>query len=341
MTHQDDLGVYAPSLSDAFISPGDAIIAAAKAGFTKCLFPSAFSLSSTLNPRVLAELQQQATDVGVSLAVGAPSLHPHRLNHDRALVDAGSGDALSGLERVLEVSAGLGSTELLTIVGRIEDRFDPVTPWRDQLEATVRLIETIAPALTRAGVRLAIKTHEEITTDETVWIVERTGSDVASIAFDPVNVLTRMEHPVLAAQRVAAMTSMVLVDDAEVLISGSRLRRLLCPVGDGVIDWPAVVDIVATAATPPVDYWIELHRGQFDTFPTDRQWLAAQPELEVAEYAAAMSLAIASSRLMDRPTAELLEATQARPNSRLAITGDAMRSVLAKHEINDPRQLEQ
>lgn len=311
-------GVFASSLRDTRLDVTTSLELARASGCSACMFGSAFELSPKLDPGELADRHAQAADWGIALHVAFPALHPHRLGQDRDLLAAGDGDVLLGARRLLEASASLDGRDLTLIIGRIEDRFDPVVPWADQLAAAGALLERMAPMLRDTGLRFALKTHEEITSFEVVRLAETLGPDVAGIAFDPVNVLVNFEDPAAAAARVAGWTTQVMLEDAELDLAGGRARRLLCPLGDGVVDWAAIARGLEALAPAPPAYWIELHRGQFSVYPYDARWLAHHPDLGVAEYAATLRMVLDSTDRITPARRAGLEAAQARPTTRLA-----------------------
>jgi sugar phosphate isomerase/epimerase len=311
-------GVFASSLRDTRLDVTGALELARTHGCSACMFGSAFELSPKLDPAELADRRAQAADYGIALHVAFPQIHPHRFGQDRDVLAAGDGDVLLGARRLLEASATLDGRDLTVIIGRIEDRFDPVVPWADQLATAGALLDRMAPMLRDTGLRFALKTHEEITSFEVVRLAERLGPDVAGIAFDPVNVLVNLEDPAAAAARVAGWTTQVMLEDAELDLAGDRARRLLCPLGEGVVDWQAVAGSLAALAPAPPHYWIELHRGQFSVYPYDARWLAHHPDLDVAEYAATLRLMLDSTDRITPSRRAGLEATQARPATRLA-----------------------
>jgi sugar phosphate isomerase/epimerase len=310
------VGVFASSLRDVHTQPAEALDLARRNGFDAVMFSSAFALSPGLDHHELANWRDRGAHAGVELHVASVNLHPHRVGQDRLLLRAGDGDALRGLRRAIEASAVLGPPDMTAVVGRIEDRFDPLIPWPEQLSAASALLRRIAPVLRGAGMRLALKTHEEITTMEVLRLVEAAGTEAAAIAFDPVNALVTMEDPVSAATRIAAYATQVIVDDAELEASDGTARRLLCPVGQGVVDWSGAVT-ATRAAGRASRFWVELHRGQFAIRPYDQAWLAAHPDLEVHEYAAVMRLVAASTGRLTPQRRAGLAAAQARPTTRL------------------------
>ncbi|WP_432826254.1 sugar phosphate isomerase/epimerase family protein [Dactylosporangium sp. CA-092794] len=325
MTGTGRLGVFASSLADVRLDVDTAVSRAAGHGFTACLFGSVFDVSPTLDHGEIAARRDAAAAQGVEVAVGSVNLHPFRAGQDDRLLAAGDGDALAGLGRMVEAAALLPGRDLLVIIGRIEDRYDRLTPWPEQLDLAARLLRRLGPVLRDHGLRLALKTHEEITATEVARLIDAAGADVACASLDPVNLLVNLQDPVTAAGALLPAVGQVVLDDAVLALAGGVGTRLLCPVGEGVVDWPGVVAAVAAAAPT---YWVELHRGQFTVAPFDPGWHAHHPDLTLAEYTAVV-------RAMVRCTASLLPARlaalrahQARPTQRLAATTTAARSLL-------------
>jgi sugar phosphate isomerase/epimerase len=312
MTTGTGLGVYALSLADEDLDPGQALLLAHDAGLSAVMFPSAFSLSAGLDRAELADVRDRGATLGVEIVVGFPNLHPHRLDDSAALLQLGDGDALRGFVRLAEATAEFGVADVPVIIGLIEDRYATLVPWQRQLDAFVALTSVIRPVLANHGLRLALKTHEEISTFDVVRLIERCGEDLITVAFDPVNVLVNLEDATAAAHRVAPYTRHVYVDDAVFALSGHRVDRLLCPIGDGLVDWPTVVELVPPAQAR---YWVELHRGQFQIRPFDSEWMTNHPDITVAEYATTVQAMLPSQP--DQQTLRVLQASQARPTSRL------------------------
>ncbi|OON33474.1 MULTISPECIES: sugar phosphate isomerase/epimerase [unclassified Micromonospora] len=325
MTDADRLGVFAGSLADERLDADTAIARAAGHGFAACLFGSVFEVSPTLDPGEIAARRDAAAERGVEVAVGSVNLHPFRVGQDARLLAAGDGDVRAGLARMVETSALLPGRELLVIVGRIEDRYDRLTPWPDQLDLTARLLRRLAPVLRDHGLRLALKTHEEITGGEVARLVDAVGADVACASLDPVNLLVNLEDPVVAAGRLGAAVAQLILDDAVLVLDGDTATRLLCPVGEGQVDWPALID---TLRPHSPTRWVELHRGQFTAAPFDPGWHADHPDLPLSDYAEVLRQAVRCTAALDPARLAGLRAQQARPTHRLAATTTAARSLL-------------
>jgi sugar phosphate isomerase/epimerase len=251
----------------------------AEAGFDALMATSIFDLSAALDEAEILDVQAEARAAGVELAAGLGGFHP--LRHERCAVPvaAGGGDLLAGVARLAGLAARTGLGDLFFAVGMIADREDPDLPWARQLAAVEEGLVALAPRLRDAGTRLLIKTHEEITTHEILRLISAVGEDVLGVAHDPVNVVCRMEEPVAATRRLAPYIRQFHIDDAALRLDGDQVRRYLTRLGEGDLDWPAMLTLVPTAGR-----WIEIHRGQFAMACFDRAWMAWQPEVSVDEY---------------------------------------------------------
>jgi sugar phosphate isomerase/epimerase len=275
-------------------SPAEALAATAKLGLEACLFSHVLELSADLDRGELRAVREMAAELNLSLAAGVGWINPFHLDRSVQVTALGDGDFLAGLRRVVIAAADIGLTDTFFRISPISDRFDRSVPWREQLVATAALLRRFAPILRDCGSRLLLKTHEEITTFEIVTLVEDIGPDVIGVALDPVNVLVRIEDPVKAAKRVAPYVRQVQLDDAVVRFTEGGIRRVLYPLYQGLIDWPAILSLVSN-----VPRFIELHRGQFSMPVFDSRWLAAHPDLSLTEFATIMEIAVKAGKIPD------------------------------------------
>jgi 3-oxoisoapionate decarboxylase len=290
------IGVFNNSLPGYENLAPIAILDRAKAlGLDGVLFGNILSVVPDLDATTLGELRQAAEERGLILNVGVGTFNPARPERCKPLIDAGGGDMVKGLERVLRAMPTLGAKTVFFVVGMIEDRDDPVVPWSAQLQGVIGGIKALAPALHESGTRLLIKTHEEISSFEILRIIEAVGPELLGIAHDPVNVVCRLEDAVECTRRIAPHVAQVHIDDAYVTFDGDTMRRYLTMLGTGDIDWPALLALV-----PHATRWIEFHRGQFAMPVFDKAWVAAQSDATLQEYRQLLSDTVRNART-DRP----------------------------------------
>lgn len=260
-------------------TPTQTLDAAKALGLDAVMFGNILTISPTLDHTLLGQVASEAAERRLKLAAGIGSFNPSRPDRAKALVDAGYGDMTTGLGNALRAAKALGVPSLFFVVGMIEDRDDPDLPWQTQLDSVIAGLKAVAPVVRETGVKLLIKTHEEITTFEILRIIDAVGADVLGVAHDPVNVVCRIEDAVEATRRIAPHIAQVHVDNCYQTFDGDLMRRYLCPMTDGDLDWPAILKL-----SGDVMWWVEFHRGQFAMPIFDRAWVAAQSDITLDEY---------------------------------------------------------
>jgi 3-oxoisoapionate decarboxylase len=268
-------------------TPSEAIRAAKAHGLDALLFDNMLDVFPGLEPQTIERIAGEARAAGLQLATSIGFFNPANPTRCGALLAAGSGDINGGLLAAVDATRRLGGKTLFFMIGKIEDRDDGPISWQAQLDGVAAALLTLRPRLLESGVQLLLKTHEEMSTQEGVRIIERVGGDVLGISLDPVNLLCRIEDPVAAAGRAAGHIRQVHLDDAFVIFDGDKLRRYLAPIGQGEVEWAKLFELA-----PEATIWIEFHRGQFAMPVFDADWVAAQPDLVLDEYRGALAAAL-------------------------------------------------
>lgn len=271
------LSVVRGSLPTGSTSVADVLHEAARHAFGGVTFYSLFELSPSLDTGELGAHKALADSLGLRLGASLDWLNPARPDKVAPIAALGGGDLMSGLERLIAAAARIGIHEMYFSIGTLEDRDNG---WPEQLDALHRFLAGFLPVARAHGTRLLVKTHEEITSLETLELVERLDSDWLGVSFDPANVLVRIEDPVAAARRLAPHIRQLHLDDAILKPEGEGVRRYLCPLGDGIIDWPQL-----RALAPSATLLLELHRGQFAMPIHNPGWLARQTYLAPSDLA--------------------------------------------------------
>jgi sugar phosphate isomerase/epimerase len=335
------LGIYARSLPDAGAASATEVLDTVKRlGLDGCLFASPLDLSPTLDPGELLAVHDYADSLGLYLDLAVGQVNPYHFAARADVLKAGQGEFRAGLERLIQAAQAVGCDSLMLTIGALADRFSRSVPWADQLAATQSFLRSLAPFLRDWGFRLDLKTHEEITSTEVVRLVEAVGPDVLGIGLDPVNVLVRLEDPLAATRRVAPFTRRVYLDDAILPFIEGGLERKLRPLGDGILDWPAILAIVQAADTSPT-YTIELHKGQFSMPVFEPGWLAhADPDLPIAEFAEVLRLAALSERRLTEPGTAPRDAYQVEYFERFAPSLAYLRSEAFRQDGQDSQDEE-
>ncbi len=208
--------------------------------------------------------------------------------------DIGDGDYLKGATRMIEAMTEIGCTAIWGDTANNQgieswglfgvDRFRTDVSWQDQLDLTAKFISRMAPALRDHGARLALETHEEITSVEILRLIERVGEDVMGVTLDLANVVVRGEDPLSATKRLAPYVLKTHFRDVVLFFAPNGLERQIRACGDGFIDWRTVVATLHAAGCRP-NLTIENAGGpDKNMIPIfDPDWQVAQPDIEVGE----------------------------------------------------------
>jgi sugar phosphate isomerase/epimerase len=262
----------------------------------------AFSgLTSTWQDRMdgpaLADIRAFAAEHGLYLEWGGAQHIPRDMTSwartDLAAVNLGAA----------QQAAALGATIVRSCSGGLM-RWDASNPATDVLlRDTAEALRGQRTMLRDHGVCLAIETHFEFTSFELLRLFDMCGADPGDwlgICLDTMNVMTMIEHPVMAAERLLPWVVSTHVKDGGVLGTPEGLVTFPAPAGDGIVDLPAIIQRL-DALDRPVHLSVEDHGGSFLLPIHDEGFLERFPDMTGAEL---------------RAMFELAEATQSRPACR-------------------------
>lgn len=287
-------------------------------GMDGVFFRTVLDMTPTLDAALLAEIRVMADDLGLYLEAGLGKVNPYALPEAPEIRRLGEGDTLLGFRRMIEACAAVGITELWSGTAnrqpypgyRSYDRFRTDVTWEDQLEATGRFLRKLAPIALANGVHINLETHEEMTSFETVRLVEVGGPDAFGIVLDTGNGLHRGEDPVEVAKRVAPYVRQTHLKDAILVIDERGVTLQARPIGEGIVDFAAILPVLI-GAKPDIHLTMENRQPDGDaaaSYPAfkvakrpnvtgtlvqiyDPVWQAAHPDLTVGELASFTRLA--------------------------------------------------
>jgi sugar phosphate isomerase/epimerase len=253
---------------------------AAAASMEVVQFREPTALSPSLDVHRLTEIRTSAESFGLSVEMGVTYFE---LVGDRAA------DTVAAK---FDACLAAGFREISTHTGL--DRFDPAESMESQLDRLTRALEVAAPGFAEHGAHLNLETHEDLTSDEVVRVIDRLDPGIVGVTLDIANFAVNAEDPVQATRRVAQRVRQTHLEDFRLHLVPSGIRRVTCPPGHGAIDWTAIVGILAGLARPPT-LCLELHRGQFDAAVFDETWIECHPDLRVSELAGQLAAAVAET----------------------------------------------
>ena len=128
---------------------------------------------------------------------------------------------------------------------------------RAYIDALVEPFQHVMPLAEDYGIPVGIENHQDLCSWELLDLSERVGSPQLGVTMDVGNAFAVGEHPLDFAERILPILKHVHIKDYTVhpTPAGYRLKR--CPIGHGVVDWPAIIALF-DAGAPQVQGCIEL-----------------------------------------------------------------------------------
>jgi 3-oxoisoapionate decarboxylase len=164
------------------------------------------------------------------------------------------------LESAIKLGVQLGAGTVRTIVGGAKlggDRRLLAGRWQSFLQEALEGLREATAFAELAGVNLAVENHQDLASEELLWLCESIGSRRFGITLDTGNSLATAEEPVDFARRVAPYVKNVHLKDYQVYMSNEGYRLVRCPLGQGVVDFPELFGILSEAC-PHITMSIEL-----------------------------------------------------------------------------------
>lgn len=277
-------------------------------GLEGIFFSTVLDMSPDLDPGVLRDIRQRADELGLYLESGIGKINPYcsaEAPESRAI---GNGDIIAGYTRMIEACAAIDCRELWVSSGNFKpaypgrlavDRFRTDVTWEEQLLATQKVLQILAPVARAHGVHLNMETHDEITSFEILRLIEAVGEDCVGVVFDTANVLQRGEHPVMSARRLAPFVRQTHIKDAYVARAPGGLDFQTRECGGGIVDFAEILPILSEA-NPTLNLSLEICQSTDDKPRAanvrqciqidDPLWRAGHPDLTAEELDAYLAM---------------------------------------------------
>jgi 3-oxoisoapionate decarboxylase len=164
------------------------------------------------------------------------------------------------LSEALELAARMGVPTLRTIVMGAKfggDRRPLAGRWKSFLEDILHGLKEAIKVAERVDVNLAVENHQDLASEELLWLCKTIGSEKFGIILDTGNTLATAEEPIHFARRVAPYLKHVHLKDYKIYLSTEGLRLVRCPLGQGVVDFPRLFSIFSEAC-PDITMTVEI-----------------------------------------------------------------------------------
>jgi 3-oxoisoapionate decarboxylase len=144
----------------------------------------------------------------------------------------------------------LGARTMRTVVGGAKiggDRRSMAGRWQPFLEEALAALREATKVAEHYGISLAVENHQDLASEELLWLCESIGSPHFGITLDTGNPLATAEHPLDFFRSVAPYVKNVHLKDYWLYFFEEGYRLVRCPLGQGVIDFPTLFAILEDA----------------------------------------------------------------------------------------------
>lgn len=221
-------------------------------------------------PRITAQqliaLAVQAGLEGVEMPLtvleGADLPEIARLAEQRGLyiTVASGGYDPDKLQAAFETAARLGAKTVRTVVGGAHfggDRRPMTGRWQSFMQDVLEGLSKATSAAEREQINLALENHQDVASEELLWLCEQIGSPRFGITLDTGNPLATAEEPIEFARRIMPYLKHVHLKDYWIYLSEEGYRLVRCPIGQGAVDFPALLELFSQH-TPEMTMSIEV-----------------------------------------------------------------------------------
>ena len=180
---------------------------------------------------------------------------------------------------------------------------------KERLDLAARGLRELGPVLRDLGVTLALETQSVFTTFDLVRLFDMCGvrpGEYLGVCLDTMNVLTGLEDPAAAAERVLPWVVTTHIKDGAILLAEDGFVAFAAEAGTGAIDLEAITAKLGTLDRR-IHLTLEDHAGGVSVPAFAPDFWAAFPDLAAKELLALVHLSMRSQRLLDEGGLSILE----------------------------------
>lgn len=123
--------------------------------------------------------------------------------------------------------------------------------WPTYFDALIQRLRKVLPLAEELGLTLAVENHQDVTSADLIALYTESGENSAfGVTLDTGNPLAVAEDPTAFARRIAPLIRHVHLKDYTLHLAPNGYRLARCAAGTGVIDFPAILEIVHANGHP-------------------------------------------------------------------------------------------
>jgi sugar phosphate isomerase/epimerase len=163
------------------------------------------------------------------------------------------------LKEALRIGQQIGAIAIRTVVGGAKfggDRRHMAGSWQPYLQSILHSFQEVMKSADANGPYLTVENHQDLTSEELIWLCESIGNERFGITLDTGNPLATAEEPVDFFRRIAPFVKNVHLKEYAIYSSEDGYRLVRKPLGQGVIDFPELLKIM-NQSNPQVTMSVE------------------------------------------------------------------------------------
>jgi len=148
-------------------------------------------------------------------------------------------------------------------------------------------LRQVVPVCERYGIALTVENRGELTAGELLALVDLVGSDAMGVSLDTAASLLVLEDPMEAAGTLAPVLRSLHLRDCQLAARAEGFAVIGCALGEGVLDLPGILDLVAAQA-PEASVNIAAHSVKQFVPALEEDYLLRLPRTSASELGRAL-----------------------------------------------------
>ena len=250
----------------------------------------ALFLQDSLDPRVndpahWVEVKQWASEFGLHLQTGGSGFLPKTPEQWES--------NLTALRRNIARAKACGSPILRAVCAGFRHEL-PLPTTEANMELAIKVLRAIRTEVMDAGLKVAIEVHKDFQAWEHKQIIETAGKEFVGTYLDTGNPVFTVEDPMLTLETLAPYVLTFHLRDSVVYEHPDGIAVQWVPLGDGTIDFKAIVAKARQLLKPEVRIFIKPITGRPPVvIPVydDAWWARWYPKARAQEFARFVAIA--------------------------------------------------
>ena len=147
---------------------------------------------------------------------------------------------------------------------------------KPSIDEIADVIKSLVPDLRAADITLAIENHFYLTPAELVGLVKTVDDPMVGVCLDPLNSISKLIGSKETISLLAPLAVSVHVKDAVVNRPNTGFCISGCPLGEGLVDLPEMLNLIRNAGRNPnllIEGWMDQLDNEAATLAQEEDWI--------------------------------------------------------------------